>query len=867
MIQSKKINIITAIAVILAFSVSVAFVLISNMQLANTSIKTQAEYSSKLFGTDIISLEILADEKDWNEMLENAMSEQYIMADVIVNGNKFTNVGIRPKGNSSLTQVANSNSNRYSFRLQFNEYIKEQTCFGLESFVVNNMLGDNTYMKEYVSYELMQEIGVDSPYFGYADIKVNGEDWGLYLAVELYNDSFEQRVFGNTAGMLYNVKSMDMGGNKGAMPWQQGGNFPPMPNWNGEDNRPQMPNGEDNGNRPQMPNWEGEGDRPQMPNWNGEDNRPQMPNGEGNGNRPQMPNWEGEGDRPQMPNWNGEDNRPQMPNGEGNGNRPQMPNWEGEGDRPQMPNWEGEGDRPQMSNEEDKGDRPRMPNGESDNLQTPNVENKNNRPQMSQRFKRPNDASDDGISQQQNANPNMQNNMEQQIVPPSNSQSNMERQPIFSINSIDNREQQTVQQKESNSNSDNNSSNNTDRPVFPNQMDGGMGDRNKAFGGKGGRGSSGGSLEYIDDNTESYGAIFNNVVGKGTKNDFQRVITALKALSEGKDLEEYFDVDQILRYLAAHTIVVNLDSYSSTMAQNYYLYESEGKLTILPWDYNLAWGGFQSGNASSVINFPIDTPVKDVEMSSRPLIKKLFENSEYLERYHEYLQQLIDEYFANGKFESKLNSLDSLISDYVKNDSTAFCTFDEYKKAVSAFITLGNLRAQSVQGQLDGTIPSTTAEQSANADKLISSGDLKLSDLGSMMGGKGFGDFPNRMGEQNQNAPFGGPEGMINGLDNELFVEAMGIIMQANGKVTDEVKENLLSIGLTLEQVEQLSTMSANPFGGMERGRQPRNDMNVFGAGAPVGQRTSANNIILIGALSIILIAAIIFAAKMKRNY
>ncbi|HOG53663.1 MAG TPA: CotH kinase family protein, partial [Bacillota bacterium] len=95
--------------------------------------------------------------------------------------------------------------------------------------------------------------------------------------------------------------------------------------------------------------------------------------------------------------------------------------------------------------------------------------------------------------------------------------------------------------------------------------------------------------EYIDNETASYGAIFDNVVGKGTESDFQRVVTAIKALSEGRQLETYFDVDAVLRYLAAHTIVVNLDSYSSGMAQNYFIYEREGKLTILPWDYNLAW--------------------------------------------------------------------------------------------------------------------------------------------------------------------------------------------------------------------------------------------------------------------------------------
>lgn len=689
MIQSKKINIIVAIAVAFALIISISFVIIGNMQESTAVIKTEEEYATKIFGTDIISIEIIADEDDWKEMLDNAISEQYIMADVIVNGKKFENVGVRPKGNSSLTQVAGSNSDRYSFRLQFDEYIKGQTCFGLDGFVVNNMLGDNTYMKEYVSYELMREIGVDTPCFGYADIKVNGESWGLYLAVELYNESYEQRVFGDTSGMLYNVKSVDMGGiMDGNQPGRPGENFPNMQD--GQNNRPQRP---------------------------------------GNSSQPKSGT---------------QQNRP-----------------------------------------DNIGDQPFSP-------------------------------------------------------------SNGDFIPEFSTPP------------------------NTGNFMPPGQTDGESGNRESNFRAKGGFGSSGGSLEYTDDNTESYSAIFNNVVGKGTESDFQRVVQALKALSEGKELETYFDIDQILRYLAAHTIVVNLDSYSSSMAQNYYIYENDGKITILPWDYNLAWGGFQSGNSSSVINFPIGTPVSGVEMSSRPMIEKLFANTEYLDRYHNYLQQLIDNYFANGKFEEKINALDALISDYVKNDSTAFCTHDEYKTAVSAFISLGNLRSQSVQGQLDGTIPSTTTEQKTNADKLIPAGDLKLSDLGSMMGGKGGNnnnDFPDRMGGQDINSF---PQGINNGIDIESMIKAMEIIQQANGEITDDVKEALVSLGLTSEEIDQISTMAVMAgaqFGGMRQTEQNRNSPNGFNMRSPAAQGTGSNNFVLLGVLSLMLIAALIYVARFRKNY
>jgi len=658
MIESKKIGIITAVAVCLALVVTIALIVFSGSSTYKSY--TEPQYAEKIFGADIISVEIIADESDWQQMLDNAISEEFIMADVIVNGTKFQNVGVRPKGNSSLRQVAqNNDSDRYSFRLQFDEYVKGQTCFGLQSFVVNNMIGDYTYMKEYVSYELMEEIGVASPYFGYANISVNGEGAGLYLAVEVYNESYEARSFGTTAGMLYNVKSMDMGGNVGAG---------------------------------------------------------------------------------------------------------------GGGDMPNMPNG---------------GQRPNLGGGRQN-------------------------------SDLNGKNPNENPPTDSKAAPPATAP---------------------------------NSSNNiSERP------NGGVGN------GMGGRGSNGGSLEYSDDNSSSYSAIFNNVVGKGSESDYQKVIKTLKALSEGKDLEKYFDIDQILRYLAAHTIVVNLDSYSSSMAQNYYVYEKDGQITILPWDYNLTWGGFQSGGASAVINFPIDTPVSGAEMSSRPLIEKLFANSEYLDKYHGYLQELMTNYFADGKWETKIAELNKLISEYVKADKTAFCSYEDYQKAVSSFVDIGLLRAQSVQGQLDGTVPSTTEGQLANADSLISADSLNLSDLGSMMGG-GLGGL---QGDNFPNGNFNG--GMGDMPDIEVMEQVMQIIQEAGGTITDDVREKLTSIGLSEKQLEMILSMQ----NGMRFGGDNQNLPN--GNGFPntdVASNNAVNlNYLLTVLILVVLLAlTILFVAKQNRRY
>lgn len=414
----------------------------------NNVIANEVDYGTNIFGVDIISLDILADENQWQQMIDTGEDDEYMKVDVVVNGTTFNDVGIKTKGNLSHNLVSESDSDRYSFRLKFDEFVEDQTCFGLDTFVINNMIGDTTYMKEYISYDIMKEAGVEAPYFGFTDVKLNGENIGFYLAVERYNDSYEERISGNTDSMLYSVKA--------------------------------------------------------------------------------------------------------------------------------------------AATEEDTG----------------------------------------------------------------------------------------------------------------------------------------GMLKYNGDNYQNYPSIFENAVGKSEESDYNKVIAAMKALSEGRDIESYWNVDEILRYFAAHNIVVNLDSYSSGKVQNYFLREVDGRVSMLPWDYHFAFGGLETEDTSSIVNFPIDTPVVDAEMSDRPILDKLFSNEEYLKTYHNYLQEIIDNYFADGKFEAKINELNNLIEPFVQADPSKFYSYDDYKKSVSALIDIGNLRAQSIQGQLDGTIPSTREGQISNPEALIVGGNL-----------------------------------------------------------------------------------------------------------------------------------------------
>ena len=171
------------------------------------------EYETALFDTsEVLQINIRMDEADWQDMLDNATAEEYYPCDVEIGGETFYQVGIRPKGNTSLTAIASDpTTDRYSFKLEFDHYVDGQTCFGLDKLVLNNSYADATNMKEALIYDMFQYLGADASLYNYAAISVNGSYWGVYVALEAVEDSFLLRNYGAENGALYKPDSMDFG--------------------------------------------------------------------------------------------------------------------------------------------------------------------------------------------------------------------------------------------------------------------------------------------------------------------------------------------------------------------------------------------------------------------------------------------------------------------------------------------------------------------------------------------------------------------------------------------------------------------------------------------------------------------------------
>ncbi len=459
---------ITAMVLALAFAV----VFMNGKSLGIKSIGKTSDYESRLFDTSKVhKINIVMD--NWDSFLKSCENKKYSACSVIIDGENYKNVGICAKGDTSLTSVSKMKSSRYSLKIKFNQYDKAIKYHGLEKLSLNNMIFDNTHMKDYLTYRLMREFSVPAPLCSYTAISVNGKHWGLYLALEGVDKKFLKRNYGSNYGNLY------------------------------------------------------------------------------------------------------------------------------------------------------------KPGETKDMEEQPDVQN-----------------------DQENA---------------------------------------AADYKENGSDM------------------GGCTD-----------------LKYIDDNVESYAEIFESAKSKIKTSDKLRLIKSLKDIRCNKKIESAINVYQVLRYFVVHNYVVNGDSYNGDTSHNYYLYEKDGVLSMLPWDYNLAFGAYDETTAINAVNDPIDTPLRIPKLSERPMLAWIFANPKYTKMYHQYY----NDFLKSIDIKSIIEDTENLIAPYVKKDPTKFCSTEKFIVGADTLKTFCKLRSESIRGQLDGKIPSTLEGQSAAKSRLIDASGISISDMG-----------------------------------------------------------------------------------------------------------------------------------------
>lgn len=457
MLKNKSINWICWLVTIAALLITVLFM--NAERFGVQKISMQPGYVHRLFDSSRVhTVDIVME--DWEKLLQSAEKEQYHPCTIIIDGEAFPNVGLRAKGNNSLRLTKKYGWNRYSLKVELDHY-EFNNYYGLDKFSLDASFQDNSYMKTWITFDMMRKMGVPTPLCSYTWVRVNGKDWGLFLAVEEPEEAFVMRNFEAPYGKLY------------------------------------------------------------------------------------------------------------------------------------------------------------KPDYRSLKAENADV-----------------------------------------------------------------------------------------------------------------------ALRYIDEDLNSYENIFRNAKFEVNDSDKRRLIRALKILSTGKNLDEVVHIDQVLRYFTVQVFVVNLDSYLGRTGHNYFLYEDKGIISILPWDYNLAFATYSLGmphpidDARLYVNYPISTPASGEIMKNRPLYHHLMKDKAYYGRYQHYFDQLIAEYFESGYFEELIKRTDEMIAPYVQRDPTAFCSYEEYQLALRTLKDFCILRAQSVRGQLSGVIPSTIKGQQEDQSHFMDASSINLSDMG-----------------------------------------------------------------------------------------------------------------------------------------
>ncbi|MBM4291518.1 MAG: hypothetical protein FJ138_08800, partial [Deltaproteobacteria bacterium] len=122
-------------------------------------------------------------------------------------GVTLARVGVRLKGQLGS---ARDLSQKAAFRVDLNRYERAQRHAGLKELTLNNMVQDPSAVREYATYLLFRELGLPAPRVTWVWLRLNGEDLGLYLSVEGYDDLALPRWFPSTAHLYEGAYGQDL---------------------------------------------------------------------------------------------------------------------------------------------------------------------------------------------------------------------------------------------------------------------------------------------------------------------------------------------------------------------------------------------------------------------------------------------------------------------------------------------------------------------------------------------------------------------------------------------------------------------------------------------------------------------------------
>lgn len=166
--------------------------------------------NATLYDTSVLrTLFFEFENEDWEQELEDFHGTDVdVPATLVVDGKKYTNVGMRFRGMSSYGMVPTGY--KRSFNVSVDLADSDQRLYGYKTLNLLNSAGDPSYMST-VLYSRIANQYIPAPKANHVRVVINGENWGVYVNVQQFNKDFLAEHFDSTKGTRWKVA-----GNPGA---------------------------------------------------------------------------------------------------------------------------------------------------------------------------------------------------------------------------------------------------------------------------------------------------------------------------------------------------------------------------------------------------------------------------------------------------------------------------------------------------------------------------------------------------------------------------------------------------------------------------------------------------------------------------
>jgi spore coat protein CotH len=168
--------------------------------------KVPEEDGTGLFAEDVIhSLALDIGPTSWEALLLEP--RVYVPATLRIGDRVLEDVGVRLKGSRSFRPI--DSGAKPAFKIKLDEFI-EQEYEGLVRITLNSASQDASAAHERLFYQFARAAGVPAPRASSVHLRVNGQDYGLYVNVEAEDKRFLRRWFERDEGNLYEGVFVDV---------------------------------------------------------------------------------------------------------------------------------------------------------------------------------------------------------------------------------------------------------------------------------------------------------------------------------------------------------------------------------------------------------------------------------------------------------------------------------------------------------------------------------------------------------------------------------------------------------------------------------------------------------------------------------